>query len=603
MQPRRFLLCVLAVAACSGPDPRRGEPGPNGGKPDGGRAAADGAGRDGAAPALTDGGPMIPPPREIPEFACNTQAAAPPPARRLTRLTHLQYGNALAVLFKGRRGPKNNYLTAPAGVTVPLEAMGDVYRFSTYSGTHSLSEFEFRRALFLTEDIARRLVAAVKAGTCWATATAAPAADACIDTLVKDKGALLFGRPLTAEEVAAYGKLAREGVATLGRDDALALAFQALLQAPQFLFRPEIGDPIPGQPAVARLTPYELATALSFALTDAPPDQELWDAATKGELATPTQVAAHVTRLLGAVAETAPAKDGKPATTEPLASGAREFLVQYFEMQRVLNAPKPDEDHCKYGRPRVLKDAKLVIEDILGTNARKDFVKTMLTSDVQYYGCDSSRIFGITQEPKMDTVKLMTPPGTRAGLLTHPAFLAAFANFDETAPVKRGKFVNESLLCRHVPEVPIGVVPQLPPKTPTTQARDRLSLHSKDPSCAACHSMMDPIGLAFEVYDTYGKYRTIDATKPINASGTLSGTDVDGPYKDAIELSLRLSDSRQVRQCFIRHGLRYFMGREESEFDGCTLEAAEKAYQDGGGDYYAFVTTLLASPSFVNRSY
>jgi hypothetical protein len=551
--------------------------------------------------------PDLPPPpaRGAAEFACKGAPAGAPPPRRLARLTDVQYGNAMAVLWKGRRSAKNNYLPLPTGVVVPLESQGDAYRFTTYAGSHSLTEFEFRRSLILTEDAGKRLVVAQRgSGTCWGQNSGGAMFDACVDTLLRDKGALLFSRPLTAAELAQYGKIVRDAVPTLGRDDALALGFQALLLAPQFLFRVEIGEPVAGKPGTAKLDSFETAAALAYRLTQAPPDQELWDAAVRGEVATPEQLTAQLTRLLGLQAQIAPPPNGEtPAPTAPLAVGAREFVIEHFEMPRVLHSPKANEEHCKYGRPRVLKDARLVVDDILGTNAKADFLKTLLTSQVEYYGCDSGKIFGVEMEPKTDSVKFTPPPGTRGGLLTHPAFLGGFAGFEETLPVKRGRYVNESLLCRPVPEIPIGVVPQLPPRTATTQMRDRLALHGKDPGCAACHSMLDPIGLAFENYDHTGKFRTVEATRPVDANGRLAGTDVDGPFKDAIELSARLAGSRQVQQCFLRHGFRYYLGREEDAFDSCTLDAAEKAYVAGGGNYHAFIAALVTSPSFTLRSF
>jgi hypothetical protein len=558
------------------PGAPRPEPGPAG-------AGAPPAGPSSSSEAATG----APGPRVPVELACNDASKAPPPPRRLWRLTDTQYLNTLAVLFKGRRSARTPVVQPPADLAVPLEALGDVYRFGTYSGTHSVTEFEFRRSVALTESIAQRLVAALRTGSCWGTNGGGAMFEACVEALIRDKGAILFRRPLAGEEVVAYAAIARDNAAAFGRDEALALSFQAMLGAPDFLFRTEIGAPLAGAPGTSRLSPFEVASALAYVLTDGPPDEELWDAASKGALATPESIAAQVSRIL--------------ATAEAI--GAREFVLEHFEMNRLLNAPKAKEDYCQYGRPRVLLDARLLIEDVIKSHGRRGFLKELLTTPLVYYGCDSYKVYGLPSQPMNAKSATVTQPAQRAGLLTHPAFLGAFAGFEETLPVRRGVFVNESLLCRHVPEIPIGVVPQLPPRTATTSMRDRLSLHARDAGCAACHALIDPVGLSFEIYDAYGKYRTVDAGKSIDASGVLTGTDVDGKFAHAMELSRRLAESPAVERCFLRHGFRYFMGREEQPYDACTLEAAAQAFAKGGGDYVAFLTALFTSPSFLDRSH
>ncbi len=87
-----------------------------------------------------------------------------------------------------------------------------------------------------------------------------------------------------------------------------------------------------------------------------------------------------------------------------------------------------------------------------------------------------------------------------------------------TSPVKRGRFLSERVLCRPVSALPIGQVPPLPAAGPETAMRDRLAAHTKDPACAGCHKLMDPLGLAFEMYDHTGKLRS----KPVDSSGALA---------------------------------------------------------------------------------
>lgn len=103
----------------------------------------------------------------------------PPPPRRLWRLTPTQYANTVALLISGKRSTGTVALTPTADLTAPLEPAADDYRFETYSGSHGLTNFEFGRAATSAAEIAAKVVAAVKAGTCWATATTGTAAAHC----------------------------------------------------------------------------------------------------------------------------------------------------------------------------------------------------------------------------------------------------------------------------------------------------------------------------------------------------------------------------------------------------------------------------------------
>ncbi len=220
----------------------------------------------------------------------------------------------------------------------------------------------------------------------------------------------------------------------------------------------------------------------------------------------------------------------------------------------------------------------------------------------------------------------------RKGLLTHPAWLVAHAFNTETDPVHRGKFVREKLLADTIPEVPITVDAQIPEDHDKT-LRQRLAMATETKSCWHCHEKMNPLGNTFEMYDDFGRYRMeefleypehliekrpdklpnrdhmmdirdIYKTLPVNATGYLDGTgseSLDGELKDAVDLAGRLEKSPRVRQSFIRHTFRYFMGRNEFLSDSKTLIDAEQAYLESNGSFDAVITSLLTSDSFIYR--
>ena len=217
----------------------------------------------------------------------------------------------------------------------------------------------------------------------------------------------------------------------------------------------------------------------------------------------------------------------------------------------------------------------------------------------------------------------------RKGLLTHPAWLIAHSLNLETDPVRRGKWIREKLLAGTILDVPItvdAVIPEDPHKT----LRQRLEKRTSDAYCWSCHQKMDPLGLAFESYDDFGRFRTherleheenlitpkkkaprVDGIQlpvykelPVNTSGVLDGTGVsslDGQVSDALDMVERLAKSAKVRQSIIRHAFRYFLGRNELLSDSKTLIDADQAYVKSGGSFDAVIVSLLTSDSFIYR--
>ena len=190
--------------------------------------------------------------------------------------------------------------------------------------------------------------------------------------------------------------------------------------------------------------------------------------------------------------------------------------------------------------------------------------------------------------------------------------------------MRRGRWVREKLLAGYVPDVPITVDAQIPEDHHRT-LRERLDGVTSKEECWKCHVQMNPLGLTFEVFDDFGRYRLSESlehpenvlkkgqgkfeehtykTKPLNPVGFLEGTGdmaLDGEVKDAFELIDRLAKSRRVQQSIIRHAFRYFMGRNEMLSDSQTLIDAETAYVQSGGSFKMVVLSLLTSDSFIYR--
>lgn len=212
----------------------------------------------------------------------------------------------------------------------------------------------------------------------------------------------------------------------------------------------------------------------------------------------------------------------------------------------------------------------------------------------------------------------------RKGILSHPAWLIAHSLNFHTDPIKRGRWIREKLLAGRVPDVPITVDAQVPdhPEKTFRQRVEEVTMHD---DCWKCHKHMNPLGLPFEAFDDFGRFRTQELmehpdnlikrgngkstfdeypTAPIDTTGALAGTHdaaLDGAVDDPFEMIDKLAKSDRVRQSFIRHAFRFYMGRNEMLSDSQTLINADRAYAQSGGSFRAVIVSLLTSDSFMYR--
>lgn len=202
------------------------------------------------------------------------------------------------------------------------------------------------------------------------------------------------------------------------------------------------------------------------------------------------------------------------------------------------------------------------------------------------------------------------PATERAGVLTHPAWLAAHGGNFENDPsaIHRGKWVYEELLCGLVPPVPITVDAMLDPATSGQSARERLTSQLDERAeCAGCHKIMNPLGYTFEIYNHAGFVRAEDHGAAPNGMATLEILPPNDPVlmsglivRDAVDMMDYFSRSPRVKRCFIRQSFRYFMGRSETYADACSLAKMEQAY-DERGSMIQMLTALFQSDAFLYR--
>jgi hypothetical protein len=418
----------------------------------------------------------------------------------------------------------------------------------------------------------------------------------------------LFDRVLlrspTPEEQARFQTFAMQSMKSDGKLLGVRNLISAVLLKPEALYRSELAQGEPDEHGRVLLAPREIAYALAYALTDTRPDAELLKAASTGKLATNEEVAAQIRRMLE-----------DPKLQKPRILG---FFREYFEYGGAIDVFK-DEALNRNHVPEVLvsdtdrlilhfyEQDKDVLRELLTTN--KSFVqyginsKTKKPTRAQARNLGAHLAYSLPPDWKWVPEQPIALPGSqRAGILTQPAWLVAKSgNFDNDA-IQRGLWVRGKLLGGIIPDLPITVDAQLP-NDETLTLREKMKV-TEEAYCWKCHQNTNPVGLPFEMFDHFGRWRTKELGKPVDTTGAITNSGVQGldaKVSDAVAMLHRLADSPRVRQVFVRHAFRYFMGRNETLHDASTLRQADQVYVKSGGSMKSLIISLLTSDSFLYR--
>ena len=289
-----------------------------------------------------------------------------------------------------------------------------------------------------------------------------------------------------------------------------------MLVDPSFLFRFEREPASVAAGAAYRISDLELASRLSFFLWSSIPDDELIAVAAKGALKDPATLERQVRRML----------------SDPRADAlVANFAGQWLFLRELKNARPDAPDFDANLRASMQRETELLFRTILQEDRS---VIEFLDSDFTFVDERLARHYGIDgiRGPRMRRVTIPAD-SPRRGLLGHGSVLTLTSAANRTSPVVRGKWILDNLLGTPPPQPPPGVETNLekdPQQVKATSLRQRLEQHRNSPTCAACHRLMDPIGLALENFDHTGRWREMDGPVRIDASGQLAdGTKVDRP--------------------------------------------------------------------------
>jgi mono/diheme cytochrome c family protein len=356
-------------------------------------------------------------------------------------------------------------------------------------------------------------------------------------------------------------------------DDGIEASLRYVLVSPRFLYRVE-QDPA----GVASGSPYripdlELASRLSFFLWSSIPDDELLAAAEQGRLKSPVVLERQIRRML---------KDPRAAAL------STNFAGQWLYLRNVKGtSPDPDvfPDFDHNLREGFERETQLLFDSIV----REDrSVVTLLDADYTFLNERLAKHYGIPNVYGMQFRRVPVTDDARRGLLGHGSILSLTSYNNRTSPVLRGKYVLTNILGTPPPPPPDNVPPLDETPGKARSMRDRMEAHRRNPACASCHKLMDPIGLALENFDGIGKWRTADNGAAIDTKSQLSdGADVNGPA------DLRRAVLRRP-EMFVRNLTEmlftYALGHGVSHADMPHIRAILK---DAGRANYAFSSIVV----------
>lgn len=409
---------------------------------------------------------------------------------------------------------------------------------------------------------------------------------ACFQSFVTKFGRLAWRQPLTPAQVTRYTTLIANVAASLGdMYEGMRAGMQGLLLSPGFLYRIERGAPAAASGnGFWQYTSSEVATRLAYFLTNSTPDATLLDLADQNGLQTADAILAQADRLL--------------ATTAGRESVGN-FASELYQLQLIAARAKDPKftDYTPAAQTAMTQEIPAMLQSIVFD--RNASALELLTTRDTFVTKDLAVLYGLpTTGLSSTSLTAVTLPadGLRAGLLTTPGFLSLYANQEEGSPTQRGKFIRQTILCQTIPLPPPNVNTVLPdpPAGVVYTKREKLMMHETVASCAACHKLMDPLGLTLENFDAIGEYRTTDQGQPIDVSGALDTTTFNGP----VELGQVLASQPQVSDCLVQNMYRYGTGHVETDSEQPVLDDLKATFRAGGYHLRDLMRDIVSSDGF-----
>jgi len=407
----------------------------------------------------------------------------------------------------------------------------------------------------------------------------------CAESILSSLATKAYRRPLTPEDLAGPMSFYDDAAATGGFEIGVRTALQAILASPWFIFRLE-RPPAGAKPGESyRLADVDLASRLSFFLWGTSPDEELLELAEAERLSDRGVLEQQVGRMLA----------------DPRAEAlATRFASQWLRLQ---DAEKNSPDSYLYPdftaqlRSDMVRETQLLFEHLVREN-RSLF--ELITADYTFANERLARHYGIPGVAGPEFRRVEYPDATRRGVLGHGSMLLLTSMANRTSPVLRGKWVMEVLMGAPPPSPP----PDVPAFETTESAaagrllttRERMEEHRSNPTCNACHRLMDPIGLALDNFDVTGRWRTRENGRPLDTRGTFYD---DTPLSSPQELTeILLSRPLPIARSFAANMLAFAMGRRVEYYDQPTIRAIAREAEVNDYRLSSFILGVVTSDPF-----
>lgn len=523
-----------------------------------------GSGGAGNRPATGSGGTGTQPGTGGAGNAVYPTGGPAPTAVPIRRLTNTEYTQAVADLFTRQVKADG---TIYAAFTIPAPSFipdAKVFGFLNISSAQSASQ-----VLLEQYEGAAQMVALGdnQSPHVWTGVAANPTlltgCDAatrteltCAQPYLYDLAKRAYRRPLTeAEKTALWGLFSNPAGGTY--PNRLALAIEGILLSPNFIFRPELGDRMKTVSAgIVQLTPWEMASRLSFFVNGSAPDGELAAAADSGALGDVAEVRTQAMRLLG------------------LARSQTNLVKMHEEWLGIDSINALTKNGSAFPGFTSITAAEMGLET-------RTFVQKvmfdqggtfndLLLSSYTFGNGDIADLYGATYPGPDRTmfVKIDLNPAQRKGLLTQLSLMATLAKDspvqDLGTAIRRGKFVLQQILCRAVAEPDPALVATFQPLDLTKTTRAQAGVHETSPICAGCHAAIDPLGLPFEKYDMIGRWRETDKGMAIDVSGQIGdpGTNANPVRFNGVpELAQIVATRAETRACYLQQWFQFSSGK------------------------------------------
>jgi hypothetical protein len=548
-------LAVAAAVACTGEIQRD-----DGNHPPGGSAGTSGSAGSGGGLGPTN---------------CGT--GAPVTRAPMRRLTRFEYNNTVRDLLQDTSLPANAF---------PSEESGN--GFGNDADAQGVVATLAENYVSVAEKVALGATAPARIAAlapCATQVTDAASEAACARTIAETFTPKAWRRPLAPGE--ADGLVALFTTVRPDNDFASGVAtmLEAVLQSPEFLYKPELGMDAPGRPGVKQPTGDEMATRLSYLFWASAPDDALRTAAASGQLANAAGIRTQAQRLLA---------DPK----------ARDVVRFFFDnLLPISGLASLERDKAAYPTFSA-KIGSLMRQETQAFLENEIFSGPgtwpgVFTAPYTYANQELATYYGLTGVTGEAFVKVPLGPEThRAGLLTQAGILSGPVHTNHENPVVRGSFVVQKLMCQIIPKPTGDIAAKVTPPDPNSAAtaRQRFTVHSSDAVCRGCHLNMDPFGYALENFNVVGLYREQENGVTIDVSGDAP---ILGKFNGAVELGAALANSEQAQQCFASHWLNFGYGRTLKDAEACGVESVRNEFKDSGYNVQQMLLALTQSEAFL----